>query len=247
MLLNAILNPKEPISGDIKMFIDDYKKVWKDLNASKSIQSYHIIQLAILKAIEKYKDDPAVIAKSKNYIYHKMAQAFTPISRKVKLDNGRKEFDAVKNALYFIGPRYPHLFYRDLKNILSPEGVKLYGDIARNLNMDGFVEYYNREYVYIFVRQDISPEYQAVQSAHVTLRLGYTLKDMDKKRMENLYFTLVGVPGSKEIYELANEHQTAEKFFEPDFNNQITAIALMPVLARKRGKLMTYKKLVFTK
>lgn len=229
------------------MFSSDYKKVWKNLTSSKTVQSYHIIQLAILRAMDKYKDDPAIITKSLSYVHHKMAKAFTPVRRRAKLENGRKEFDAVVNALGHIQYGYGHLFFQDAKNILDKKGLETYRDISRHLTMNGFVEYYNREYVYIFVRQDISPEYQAVQSAHVTLKAGWHFRnfDMPEEKMNNLYFTLVGVANTDALHSIVKERKIAIPFYEPDLNNQITAVVLPPVKAKDRGKLLSYKRLVF--
>lgn len=231
------------------MFLVDYKKVWKDLNSSKQSDSFHIVQLAILKAMDKYKDDPAVVLKAKNFIYHKMAQAFTPITRKNKLENGAKEWRAVEYALHMSSGMIPVIFQQINKTILTKEGIKLYSDITRNLSLGGFKEYYNREYVYIFVRQDMSPEYQAVQAAHVTLRMGYELRrsQVEDARMNDLYFTLVGVPNKSALEDVTTQHSAHVAFIEPDLNNQLTAIALYPIKARRRGRLFKYKKLVFAK
>lgn len=232
------------------MFLVDYKKVWKDLNASKQSQSYHVIQLAILKAIDKYKDDPAVIPKAKNFIYHKMAQHFTPITRRVKLENGMREFGAVNKALSIIWwPTPQPLLGQKPENILTKEGVRLFNEIRRQLTITSFEEYYNREYVYIFVRQDMTPEYQAVQAAHVTLRMGYELRrsQVQPARMNDLYFTLVGLPNKSALEDVAAQHSAHVAFIEPDLNNQLTAIALYPIKARHRGNLFKYKKLVFAK
>lgn len=247
LLLNAILDSKDPFK-EIQMFLVDYHKVWKNLTSSKTVKSYHIVQLAIVKAMEKYKDDPAIVTKAQSFVYYKMAQAFTPVTRRIKLDNGVKEWKAVEEALLYANIFTYHLFFQDAKNILTKEGEDIYRDIYRQLSMKGFVEYYNREYVYIFVRQDITAEYQAVQSAHATLRLGFVLgkNGWTKERQEALYFTLVGVPNKDELEKLQAEYSTTSvPFYEPDLNNQMTALALTPVRAHKRGKLLTHKRLVF--
>jgi len=226
------------------MFLTDYHKVWKNLSSSKTISSYHIIQLAIIKAMEKYKDDPAVIFKATHFVYYKMAKAFTPVTRRIKLDNGVKEWKSVEFALTHASLSMTRLFMRDADSILTKEGEELYRDIYRNLSMKGFVEYYNREYVYIFVRQDISPEYQAVQAAHATMKAGYAFKNMDEGRFNGLYFTLVGVPDLNALGEIVGKYD-AIPFYEPDLNDQMTAVVLPPVKSHKRGSLLTFKRLVF--
>jgi hypothetical protein len=101
-------------------------------------------------------------------------------------------------------------------------------------------EYFNRKYVYIFVRQDISPEYQLVQASHVTLKLGYDLCKIDEFHKSfdpiELYFTVVGAEERGIEYKI---------FVEPDIGNETTAIATFPIHIRERGDLTRYKLLRF--
>lgn len=231
----------------------DYKQVWKTLHTSKKVKRHHIVEYFILQAIEKYRDDPAFIRKATSFVNHKMAKAFTPITRKAKLDNGRQDFDQLVSALWMASIKsqytkeYLPIFGAPVKDLLSKEEIEMYSEIHRNLTLERFREYYNREYVYIFVRQDISPEYQAVQAAHATLKAGWHFKNfnMEEGRMNNLYFTLVGVPDLSALQGLMAEHKIAIPFYEPDLNDQMTAVVLHPVLARKRGELLKHKLLVF--
>lgn len=102
------------------------------------------------------------------------------------------------------------------------------------------------EYIYIFVRQDLSPEQQAVQAAHVTLVLGNKLKRDD---VSELYFTLIGIPrliDFKEVAKELKEHGTKyEVFYEPDQGSTLTAIATHPIPKSRRGNLLKYKLLRF--
>jgi hypothetical protein len=106
-----------------------------------------------------------------------------------------------------------------------------------------------KEYIYIFTRQDMSPEQQLVQSAHATLVLGHKLKD--RKDASQFYFTVIGVPN---LMALAHVMQDLEKmdrqfitFYEPDQGNTLTSIATYPIPEAERGRLKDYKLLRFTK
>jgi hypothetical protein len=105
----------------------------------------------------------------------------------------------------------------------------------------------NPEYVYVFVRQDLSNEQQLVQAAHATLVLGNKLKN---KNVSELYFTVIGVPqliDFRRVMDDLNAHGTKfESFYEPDQGNTLTAIATHPIPKEERGILRDYKLLRFT-
>lgn len=103
------------------------------------------------------------------------------------------------------------------------------------------------EYCYIFVRQDLTPEQQLVQSAHVALVLGNKLKRTD---VSQLYFTVIGIPqliDFRDVIKTLHKHGTKfESFYEPDQGNTLTAIATHPIKKSERGILRDYKLLRFT-
>jgi len=113
-------------------------------------------------------------------------------------------------------------------------------------------EYYNRHYVYIFVRQDIFPEYQLVQASHVALKLGWLIRNEEEMNYNpnELYFTVVGVKdldGLRNVGIHLDERGIKwEWFFEPDINSS-TAIATYPIPIRERGDLLQYKLLRFNR
>lgn len=106
----------------------------------------------------------------------------------------------------------------------------------------------DKEYVYIFVRQDLSNEQQLVQAAHVTLVLGSKLKHKD---VSELYFAVIGIPQLSDFCGVMKDLHTHgtkyECFYEPDQGNTITAIATHPIKDKDRGILLNYKRLVFSK
>lgn len=105
------------------------------------------------------------------------------------------------------------------------------------------------EYIYIFTRQDMSPEQQLVQSAHATLVLGNKLRS--RKDVSNVYFTVIGVPNLLELGHVMQDLTKQKKgfitFYEPDQGNTLTSIATYPIPADERGKLKDYKLLRFSK
>ena len=104
----------------------------------------------------------------------------------------------------------------------------------------------NPEYVYIFVRQDLSNEQQLVQSAHVALVLGNKLK---KDSVAELYFAVIGIPQLSDfcgvMRDLKKHGTQYECFYEPDQGSTLTAIATHPIRKDQRGILMNYQRLRF--
>ena len=118
-------------------------------------------------------------------------------------------------------------------------------------------------YVYFFTRQDIFPEYQLVQTAHVAHKLGYmSATAWDKGVEENLregqvkathpdntYFTCVGVRNLDALYAVAEILDKFgfkyEAFVEPDIGNEMTSIAVYPVHEDYKGPLQAFNLLRF--
>jgi hypothetical protein len=102
-------------------------------------------------------------------------------------------------------------------------------------------------HAYFFVRQDISPEQQAVQTAHVALELGNCLT---RRETLGLNFVNCGVPDLQgletiEMYLIQNEVPFV-LYRDSHFNNEITAIATFPVASHQRelfkfAKLLRFK------
>lgn len=125
---------------------------------------------------------------------------------------------------------------------------------------------YDKYYTYIFVRQDISNEQQAVQAAHATLKLGVESQRRGDKvvpegkvpfqlaaeiRPNQTYFTLVGVRNldgllaAKDILDkFGFMHET---FYEPDLRDEPTAIACYPIREDLRGPLLAFNLLTMKK
>ena len=120
-------------------------------------------------------------------------------------------------------------------------------------------------YAYFFTRQDISPEQQIVQTAHVALKLGAESQkaiDVDAgveyvphRGMDidpdNTYFTVIGVRNLEAllgVYEILTKFDYRfEVFVEPDMNSEITAIGVYPIAEYNRGPLLAFNWLKISK
>ena len=104
----------------------------------------------------------------------------------------------------------------------------------------------NPDYVYIFVRQDLSKEQQLVQAAHVALVLGNRL---NRPKADDIYFQVCGVPQLIDFAPLMKDLNKYgvkyETFYEPDQGHTLTAIATYPTPKDQRGMLRNYKLLKF--
>ncbi len=232
----------------------DFRPYFKDLAQHKMLQSYHIIQHAILKSMLNPNNDS--LDRMKFLAERFVRKAFTPISKKIKLDNGKFPYSAVADAIYSVN-------YDIMQFFSSEEEEKIYKDIGvhlRTIFRDNYL-YKDNFYSYIFVRQDISPEYQAVQAAHAASHMGFRRHEAGQKfedssrrsyGFKELYFSLIGVP---DVAALKNAIKDAKsiganvyEFHEPDLGNELTAFATSPIHNRSRMRLlMSYKRLVFNK
>lgn len=90
-----------------------------------------------------------------------------------------------------------------------------------------------KQYVYFFTRQDISPEQQIVQTAHVALKLGKADTNEYIIDASETYFIVVGVRnltalnGVQCMLEMLGI--AFEVFNEPDIGNEDTSIATYPL------------------
>jgi hypothetical protein len=105
---------------------------------------------------------------------------------------------------------------------------------------------FDRHYTYIFVRQDISPEYQLVQAAHAAMVAG---RNMPKHHCpRKTYFAVCGVPDiyalNKVVKICRDNNFTVDTFYEPDIKGY-TASATHPIHWSQRGPLRDYPLLTF--
>lgn len=112
-----------------------------------------------------------------------------------------------------------------------------------------------KNYVYIFTRQDISPEQQLVQSAHVALKLGFNAAPWFNTQStawlnpDDTYFTVVGVrnlEGLQAAVDILMAYDFKfEAFAEPDIGGELTSVATYPIPEDGRGVLLAFNWLKF--
>lgn len=232
----------------------NYHKVWAHLLSENKVRSHHIVEYCIVKAIFASKGKQK---KAEKLVLQYLSKAFTPIKRKNRLENGEQKFTALYRAIYQMGLNSEIVLGVPAKALDSNYDLykKLFQFVLTGKHK--IEEYFNRKYVYIFVRQDLSKEYQLVQAAHVAMKAGYELchsqgicKDHRDCDPDHLYFTVVGVANEhelrKSIQELTDKSVEFVVFREPDIGNEITAVASMPIAVNKRGSLLKHKLLSFT-
>lgn len=89
----------------------------------------------------------------------------------------------------------------------------------------------------VLSRKDLSPGYQAVQSAHAAIDFQYQYPKIAKKWHKSNYLVLLSVSDEKEltkyisIFKKFNLKHTI--FREPDIGNEITAVAVQPSILLK--------------
>lgn len=216
----------------------DFREIYKALARANFVMSADVIARAVFIGMET--DNPVRTAKQI------ISRAFTPITRKVKLDNGRQPLDAVVQTLGNI------LNWNSHDALETVEEKTEFKNIVRSL-LDSYrpsvTDQQTRRYVYIFVRQDIAPEYQAVQACHAAAKMGSRNVIMALNEFDELYFTLIGVPNLEAmavaIRDCKSVEATVYPFYEPDIGNVMTAFATSPVLMKNRKRLLAYKKLKF--
>jgi hypothetical protein len=119
-----------------------------------------------------------------------------------------------------------------------------------------------RHYAYFFTRQDISPEYQVVQTAHAAFQLGVNSQRwidspppkqqvMDDVKAENTYFTVIGVRNLDALLAVSTIldkfNFKYEVFREDDLNGEPTSIAVYPIEDIARGPLLAFNLLKIDK
>jgi hypothetical protein len=224
----------------------NFKSIHVQWAKSKELSSRNMVEYAILRAMVTVQDptDENLVNQAAYYIN----RAFTPITKKIKLDNGREPRDTLALIVSRMKGTLP--YYGE--NVFeTQEGLDTYQRIIAALHerYKRPQDYYQRKYVYIFVRQDISPEYQAVQAAHAACKMGHRSAAIPEKDFDNLYFALIGVPNLEAmaiaIKDCNEVGATVYPFYEPDIGNQLTAFATDPIWMSQRKRLLSYNRLRF--
>jgi hypothetical protein len=224
----------------------DYKKVWSHFRVEGTVTPSHVVEFCIVKAVYASRGNEK---KAEKLLIQYLSKAFTPITRKNRLENGEHEYSCLQRAIQGINKSY----VLGVPSIALENYELLYHNLLDHLTYRKVAEYSKRKYMYFFVRQDIPREYQLVQTAHVALVNGWQIaldKSMDPVDPNNIYFTVVGVPNlaalKKVREDLRHLEITHSLFIEPDLGDEATSIATYPIKVNERGRLLTYKLLSFT-
>lgn len=96
-------------------------------------------------------------------------------------------------------------------------------------------------YVYLFVRGDLSPPQQIVQTAHAVDELN---KNMEEITDKTNFMVLFGVKDEDDLFKASahlEQHDIGyHMFFEPDIGSY-TAIATEPLIGSERQKLSKFQ------
>lgn len=222
---------------------DIIKSAWKTLANNKQNTRNDHIKYCILRAMLAKGEDKVAIAK------HFLHKSFSPITNPNRLANGAHPFGALQAWNLYIhtnsdGVCTSKIFGANASEFLDAEEIKLYNSIASEVTQNKLI----RKYSYFFTRQDIFDEYQLVQTAHAALELGSKLSSEEVK---NLHFTCCGVEDLDALEAVERVLQSMKLeyvvFREPDIGNQKTAIGVYPVEEHKRGLLLNYNLLRFSR
>ena len=226
----------------------DFKTNWKQhANQRQTTARDHLIY-AIFRAIAAKGENKIEIAK---YFIWK---SFSPNRR----DGSQHPYRVVKDAAETTKAtiRNPETFWHKptvVKNTsFLSQPIMDYFETQEEHDtffsiLDSLAPYdFDRHYTYIFVRQDISPEYQLVQAAHAAMVAG---RNMPKHHSPHkTYFAVCGVPNQQELTRIGKicreNNFTVDTFYEPDING-FTASATHPIHWSQRGPLRDYPLLTF--
>lgn len=231
----------------------DYKKVWKELVNSKQATAQHCLQYTVIKAIKSKSISKTEIA------FEMLKKAFPPFVNTHRL---RCSTLSGYDTLHWLireqarlatrivcgytlkTPVMGWLLGQEFNQILDKEEMKEYEQVLLRISRRNLKE--ESRYMYIFVRQDMKPEYQAVQACHAAFISGATFK-VDEP--EKVNFVLIGVKGLEELIHIANEcaenHIEYREFVEPDFRNEVTALATQTIVKSKYRPFKNYSTLKF--
>lgn len=222
------------------------RQAWKKRVAENSnITKEDVLRLCIVKAVRAKSNQKDEVLQGL------LLKSFTPITNKNKLENGCNAWDAIADAYRIVNHQdaalYPwrkalldqgkmtqeefnYLTTHFITDCLDVHEKEIYFDLLKTLG--GMIKTLeDKTYVYIFVRQDISPEQQLVQAAHVTSVLGQAVPKY--QNMKEQHFVVFGVINEHaligKIQFLGSKNVNLVWFHEPDNSMGISAIACLPM------------------
>lgn len=228
----------------------DFKAIWKQRAALKTITAADVAAYCVLKAVLAKTNDKAAVAKAL------MAAAFTPAIKqhKIEFHSSRADmtgkYGAAKRAAQ---AAFDQLHFGSLilgcalKDVFDgEEEVALFSSLLKNAAKD-LQTAPGRYYTYVFVRQDLTLEQQAVQIGHAMQLSGTKLLDKHDPSVMNM--VAVGVPDLGGLQDITGALAILglhyDGFCESDIGDgdgELTALAVRPVKwnDRRRNELRKY-------
>lgn len=103
-----------------------------------------------------------------------------------------------------------------------------------------------KKYIYVFVRNDLSPSQICVQSTHSCIEVARNYLDKDEDHPNVVVFGIKNENKLKSIADnLLQEGIRFQQFLEPDIGNQLTSIATEPLCGEDRKLFSKYCLLKF--
>jgi hypothetical protein len=229
----------------------DFRAAFKACVDAKDVSSVDMVQYAILRAMAM--KTPQTLEDRINIASTLVRRHFRSVKNRKMLDNGvdpdravRAATEITKRARIICGILEKHMFDDERERVMYKNiAVALYEQFKIPADL------YTRQYVYIFVRQDLSPEYQLVQAAHAAAKMGHRSSALAQDKFDELYFSVIGVPDltamARALEDFKQRGIKTYPFIEPDIGNVMTSFASYPVWAGDRKGLLAYKRLVFAK
>jgi len=212
------------------------RKTWKELAATEPALSADLhVQYCLMRALLANTNEKAKLAV--NMIYH----SFTPITNAKKLANGNQPYQAVRSAITWVavfGSKSP------LYQLLDDEAETEYLQILMHVVKAGFslenMRKKDKTLLYLYVRNDLSPEQITIQTAHLTFEAGYVLHSLGFVGHPNLVvFGLTSAHGMAAKYATFSRHRILCSFHDAHLDNAMTGFVLKPLLASV-GRRMKY-------
>lgn len=245
---------------------EKFINIWKQRANSGQLTSTDFVMRAIFIAASAKATNKTEIAQLLLQRY------FTPITNKTKIENGAETLLPIKNIMcrhwYLDRQAKRNIVYGDVdtSNWKNPEiSLKILGQSASEFmteeEFQTFKEVWDsvdvtmihRQYIHYFTVKkvgniNLTPEQMAVQSAHVTLKLGTTLPR--NINPNTVYFQWHGVEDGSELRKILTKlsktgHENYVMFRESDYRNSLTSVAFAPVLWNQQNGLGEYELMKF--
>lgn len=231
--------------SDFKYLIDEYKQ--RAHNKQNNIKDSIIY--AIARAVHYGESDGETNYLAGKYLF----RAFKPVTNKKTLQYQLcgDSYHTVKRELIEIA----FGMYGDLYKACDETTQDKIRTMAKHL-----VDVVRRNYVYVFVREDLECKEQAVvQAAHATFVAGHKIRTdilsgaikCDNFEPQNTHFVVCGMCDVIELEDqwgrIEDGGYTVYPFFEEDIGNEMTAFAVQPVQQADRHFFKQYQLLKFNR